>query len=72
MVVIDLNREKFVEKALNGTFASKRLRFVSALNQLPLVGKQILSMALFSVRLREGGSEILVLCRKPQEKTGAC
>jgi ubiquinone/menaquinone biosynthesis C-methylase UbiE len=72
LVVIDLNREKFVKKSVNGTFVSNRLRFVRALNQLPLVGKLILSMALFYIRLREGGSEMLVLRRKPQEKTGAC
>jgi SAM-dependent methyltransferase len=72
LVVIDLNREKFVKKSVNGTFVSKRLRFVSAVNHLPLVGKLTLSIALFCVRLREGGSEMLVLRRKPQEKTGTC
>jgi SAM-dependent methyltransferase len=68
LAVVDLNREKFVKKSVNGTFVSKRLRRVRALTQLPLIGGTILSLALFYVRLREGGSEMLVL----RGKSGVC
>ena len=59
--IVDLNGETFVAKsgAGAGAFASRKARIVARLIGTPGLGKMILASALFYIRLREGGSEIL-------------
>lgn len=59
--VFDLNAEQFVRKCEAGSFASRRARLIGALAALPVAGP-LLKRALVSyMRLREGGSEMVVV-----------
>jgi SAM-dependent methyltransferase len=59
--IVDLNREEFLRKCADGSFQSKRARFVRALTSVPLLGQIILRMTLFYLRLCEGGTQFVIV-----------
>jgi SAM-dependent methyltransferase len=60
--VLDLHQEQFIRKcAGQGEFASRRARFLKKMISVPLFGPALRALVLRSIRLREGGCEMLVL-----------
>jgi SAM-dependent methyltransferase len=57
--VIDLNRESFLAKCRERSFAGRKARAFHFLIRNRVVGSTILLAALLYIRLREGGSEML-------------
>jgi len=57
--VIDLNRESFLAKCRERSFASKKARAFQLLIRNRVIGSTVLLAALLYIRLREGGSEML-------------
>jgi SAM-dependent methyltransferase len=61
--VIDIHREKFIEKCAQISFASRRARFVGRLTRLPGLGRLVLRAVLFFLRITEAGCEMIILHR---------
>jgi SAM-dependent methyltransferase len=68
--VLDLNREQFLKKFRQNSFASGRARFVAAAMRLPVLGGLIGWAATKFISLTEGGCEML-LVRDPDPSGGA-
>lgn len=59
--LLDMNRERFLEKFKRNSFASKRARFVARAMRLPGLGRLIGSAAIRYLRLTEGGCEMVLI-----------
>jgi SAM-dependent methyltransferase len=59
--VLDLNREQFLKKFDQNSFASKRARFVAKAMRLPGFGRFIGRFAIKFLSLTEGGCEMLLI-----------
>jgi len=64
--VVDLHREQFLQKRASGSFASPKVKIVSALTRLPLVGPFFLGLTLWLVSVFEGGCEFVVIKKASQ------
>lgn len=62
--MMDLHRDRFLEKCKRGTFSVLRARFVSKMMRLPFIGSVVSVVALYFLRCTEGGSEMVVVREK--------
>jgi SAM-dependent methyltransferase len=61
--VLDLHREQFLKKRVEGSFAALSTRLVSRLTHLPVVGSVVLRSVLWFGSIRQGGCEWVVIRR---------
>jgi SAM-dependent methyltransferase len=68
-ILLDLNREQFLNKFRRNSFASARARFVAGAMRLPVLGRLIAWAAMQYLSLTEGGCEMLLI-RDPDSTDG--
>ena len=60
---VDLHEQQFLEKRSAGTFASRKFQLLARLTRIPVLGRVLLRLVLFAIRIREGGCEMVLFKR---------